>query len=151
MTKTTAYKSCVFILMLFISMEKINAQTSITYSYDSNGNRDSVVLEASKSVSVSFPIVDKNIKPLEELTESEEGIKVFPNPTRGIINVLLENFKDQTEGSLMIFNLNGIVLKQMKINAPFTEVNVNDMPDGVYVMRLLINRQSLDYKIVKHN
>jgi hypothetical protein len=130
---------------------KVNSQTPITYTYDINGNRIKRELDAKKSALVSFPVKEQDIKPLEELTEFEEGIKVYPNPTSGIIKVLLENFEDPIKGNLIIYNLSGIVLKQMKINAPFTEVDVNEIPDGIYVMRLLLNGKSLDYKIIKHN
>jgi hypothetical protein len=133
------------------SLLKVNAQTSITYTYDSNGNRTKRELDAKKSDIVSFPVKEQDIKPLEKLTEFEEGIKIYPNPTSGIIRVSLENFEDPIEGNLIIYNLSGIVLRQVKINAPFTEVDVNEIPDGIYVMRLFLNGKSLDYKIIKHN
>lgn len=151
MSKTVILRCFIICTIISFSFLKGIAQTPITYSYDANGNRTQKTLGGSKSAIVSFPTEEKDIKPLEELTEFEEGIKIYPNPTSGIIRVSLENFKDAIKGNLMIYSLSGIVLKQMKINAPLTEVDVNEIPDGIYIMRLLLNGKSLDYKIIKHN
>jgi hypothetical protein len=150
-TKTATFRCCAILFLAFSSLLKVNAQTPITYTYDSNGNRLERTLGAKKSAAVSFPVEEKNIKPLEELTEFESAIKIYPNPTTGIIKVSIENILDQIKGELRIYNLNGIILKKLRVDSPLTEIDVNDIADGVYVMRLLINGKSLDYKIIKHN
>ncbi len=151
MNKSVFLRNCAICLLTFTSLIKVNAQTSFHYHYDTNGNRTGRHLNGQKSAYVNFPAQENDIKPLEKLSEFESSIKIYPNPTRGIIKISIENFKDPIKGELSIYNLNGTTLKQFRLNGPLTEIDVNDLPDGIFVIRLLMNGNSLDYKIIKQH
>jgi hypothetical protein len=151
MNKSVFLRNCAICLLTFISLVKVNAQTSSHFHYDSVGNRTDRHLNGQKSAYVNFPALENDIKPLEKLTEFESCIKIYPNPTRGIVKISLENFPEPIKGELRIYNLNGTILKQLRLDAPLTEIDVNDLPDGIYVIRLLMDGNSLDYKIIKQH
>lgn len=72
--------------------------------------------------------------------KTEEEIRMFPNPTSGIIN--LKNHA--LVNSIYIFNLKGENVKA--IENPSFQIDLSDLPKGVYFMSLKLSQ---DYKIEK--
>jgi hypothetical protein len=149
-----------FVVLLFTVFPIINvsAQNSLSYSYDDSGNRISRVLkvEGLGKGAVSFPVKQEDLKVEEKEQElvNEEvipSIKIYPNPTRGIINISFEGYSDPFKAEYHVFNLSGTILKNSRINAPLTEIYMNDLSDGIYFLRITINGTKTDYKIVKQN
>ena len=149
MKRKITKRYCAFILFLLCYFLKVEAQNAIVYDYDNAGNRISRVLSSQKSATITFPANEKKIKVQDKLTEEESLIKVYPNPTTGIIKISLENYPDPIIGECRIYNLNGTVLKHTKLNSSFTEVSLSDCINGTYIMRLIINDKLFDYKIIK--
>lgn len=67
-------------------------------------------------------------------TKIENSINVFPNPADGILNVSFLKDKSNIVNSLMIFNSVGEMVKEAQDNN--TYVNVKDLPQGFYVLRI---------------
>lgn len=59
---------------------------------------------------------------------------VTPNPTKGMINVLLQNNElIGTQGSIL--NLSGQTIQSFNVNAPHLEFNIAAYPAGIYIIR----------------
>jgi len=77
--------------------------------------------------------------------QSEEGGKVYPNPASETINILLESSAKQ----LTLYNLMGQKVKERNIaNDKQLSLNVGDLEDGVYLIRLDGSGQAKHEKVI---
>jgi len=95
-------------------------------------------------VSVSFTVIDGAPELDEEensLSDAVEGINIFPNPSRGRVNIQLN---DRTEGllNLSILNTSGRVLRQFNFakgrGVLVESVDLSDLPNGIYIVRTIV-------------
>lgn len=72
------------VLLFAILLIQTSSYADVQYSYDASGNRikKEIVLNTKQSIQT----VDENIKPASEML-SERNIKIFPNPTHGILKI----------------------------------------------------------------
>jgi len=79
-------------------------------------------------------------------------MNIYPNPTQGTANVTFKGFKNKTECNVILLNVKGEVVKDYKMD-PLTNnfLNVNDLPSGVYFLKLIDDSVSLQKKFVKIN
>jgi hypothetical protein len=63
--------------------------------------------------------------------------KLYPNPSRGVINLDYES----SEGELEIFNINGQREILFKINDNETQFNLGNLPSGIYIAVILADAQ----------
>ncbi|HEX2920400.1 MAG TPA: T9SS type A sorting domain-containing protein [Bacteroidales bacterium] len=154
-TNLSTYLTTV-ILAIFIGNNLIAQSNRITYTYDDNGNRESRVLSVTDMPKgeVSFPLDEKEIKTQEDEQElaipEAESIKIYPNPTSGMLKIVFEKFSLSSNGRCQVFNLGGTQLKEVKAILPETELNLTDLSNGVYILIIGINGSIYNYRIVKN-
>lgn len=68
-------------------------------------------------------------------TELTEEISIIPNPVHGIINI----YSPETISEIEIVNILGKVVKRVDVNAYNVACNVEDLPNGLYVVRIYAN------------
>jgi Secretion system C-terminal sorting domain len=90
------------------------------------------------------------ITAVEENIVNPVKITVYPNPTSEIINL---EFDTPTDGefSLYLFNAQGKMVKtdQIGISTINKEINMQDLPAGIYYLRLIKGKLVNVYKVVK--
>jgi hypothetical protein len=90
------------------------------------------------------------ITTVEDNLMNSVKITVYPNPTSEVINV---DFDTPTDGEIMIYLLDnkGGLVKTTKIEAATTskEINMQDLPSGIYYLRLTKGKLVNVYKVVK--
>ncbi len=65
-------------------------------------------------------------------TQKEQNdLKVYPNPSQGIINLTNTEIAD-----VYIYDLHGRILKSLKKLPPHTSINLNDLKNGLYLIRI---------------
>jgi hypothetical protein len=74
----------------------------------------------------------------------EKLFKIYPNPTSYLLNIELDNPKnailiDKTE--IGIYNLMGQLKKTLKFTDFKGQVYVNDLPKGLYILKINIDGQ----------
>lgn len=75
-------------------------------------------------------------------------IKVFPNPTEDIVNIKCEN-DELRIGTIKILNSNGsTVFVSGQINSTKQTLDLDMMPSGNYLLRILTNKGTITKKIV---
>lgn len=85
--------------------------------------------------------IDKN-------TEASYSVKVFPNPTNGLIELSSENLNDNS--TLEIYNLLGSLVKKQSAHSVATTVNISNELNGIYILHLKQNNKIVfTTKIVK--
>lgn len=65
---------------------------------------------------------------------------MYPNPVNDILNIDLNDFSGQ--GILMIYNINGQLMKRVALNREKHSINVSGLKDGVYVMAISYNEKT---------
>lgn len=74
-----------------------------------------------------------------------EGFKFYPNPAQDVLNLSANN----TIESVSIFSILGQKVMENSINQNDATINVANLSQGVYILKLAINGQSATYKFVK--
>ena len=79
-----------------------------------------------------------------------EGMKVYPNPTRNNVELLIENSSaNVTEVGL--FDIYGKLLKIVKVNAQVTPITLGEYSNGIYLLRIMDKNTILGtFKIIKN-
>jgi len=85
--------------------------------------------------------------------ENTEGItleyKVYPNPTRGLITLTIKPY-DHENLKYRIYDLNGILLQDKKVESGETEISIESFSFAIYFLKVIKDNQEVKvFKIVK--
>lgn len=73
-------------------------------------------------------------------------VSIYPNPTSGFLNVAIDENVDQ----LIVYNLSGeVILVQTNLQAGVNEIDLYELTDGMYLIQLIKDDQSVIKRIVK--
>jgi hypothetical protein len=95
--------------------------------------------------------VDQLNASLEPDTESKVSLKISPNPARDILRVDLSEKMSIVNGSLEIFDYCGHLLHSQGLESPFVSnlpVNIEGLPAGCYILRLVSENLTLQTRFV---
>ena len=91
--------------------------------------------------------VTSNLPPLSNNQfDLLDSLSVFPVPATTQVNVSLD---DALLESIEIADVNGRIVKSIKVNATSTIINVSDLSTGVYMMNIKSDKGNVVKKIVK--
>lgn len=84
--------------------------------------------------------------------ENDPNISVFPNPFSSELTIVLENFRNEP-ATIEIYDVMGRNIKQMQIDSPRNEYettfNLDNIPAGIYNVRVRTSSSTLNRQIVK--
>jgi len=84
-----------------------------------------------------------------ELATISLDLKVFPNPTTNILNLIVEN--EENELSYQLFNIDGKILQSEEINSKETKIELLDLKQSSYFLRVIEKDQIVKtFKIIKN-
>lgn len=72
---------------------------------------------------------------------------VYPNPTKGLIDI--SNDTDASISSVELSDLNGRVVKTISLGENDTQVNVSDLSQGIYLMKIVSDKGIVTKKVIK--
>jgi hypothetical protein len=73
-----------------------------------------------------------------QLMESEISLKVYPNPATDFINIEITPV-DTGRLILELYNSSGAkILNKVVVNQPLLQVNIKDIPSGIYLLKVLL-------------
>ncbi len=75
-----------------------------------------------------------------------EGVTVYPNPAEGFVKV---NIADIAGASVRIYDVKGVVVKSMKVNSNYTEIDITNLKSGMYIMKVITDNASTQKRFVK--
>lgn len=78
---------------------------------------------------------------------SNEGIVVFPNPTKDLLNLVSENGIIE---SIVLTDLSGKLLLEKKFNKNSGKINIGHLPKGVYFLKISSGKNEIIKKIIKN-
>lgn len=143
--------------MIFISIllatTGLKAQSNINFAYDAAGNRVSrtISLGSTKSAIGGDGIVEfETVKNFFTETLAEKKIKIYPNPTRGLLRVDILGYEDLNKNStIQVFTNAGTLLYKTVALSQTTVINMTNEPTGLYLMVIIIEGERSTWKIIK--
>ena len=78
----------------------------------------------------------------EETDELAVGLKVYPNPSRGLVNISY-SLPDESYGSLSIFSIEGrfIGYYDLQEGSHTNSFDLSNLPAGIYIYEMRVNCQ----------
>ncbi len=145
---------CIF---LFVFTGFLTAQT-VDYTYDDNGNRiRRVITLKSAVINDAEPGTEDESNAGEENKEEYSDqlpdyiVKIYPNPTRGELNIEISGSGDDIQAEYMIYSQAGVLLERKKQPAFSFTVDFSKYPEGMYILRLTISGQTSVWNIINRN
>lgn len=77
---------------------------------------------------------------------SDAAISIYPNPAQDLIYI---DTGSNERFEIKLTDLNGRLLKSSSLNGPHTAVDMSDLPEGLYIVKLQSNLQTATQKIIK--
>lgn len=138
-------KQFCFLFLFFISGTIIlSAQTSISYSYDSNGNRYNRKVLVLKSAEAS------------DTSQTEEGISLnldkivliaFPNPTMG--EIIISANDNIEHGVIHLYDLSGRLILTQLFSGNTASIDLKNQNPGQYLMIIQAGNERKEITIIK--
>jgi len=106
--------------------------------------KDGILVSKERGTAYYSPI---NINGLNTIEST--SIKVFPNPTNGLVNIDFENSIKVLK--VTISDIFGKEIKQFNFeNRNVLQLNISELSNGIYFLNLIVNDQNTVYKIIKN-
>ena len=136
----------IFLLIAFFISLSAYSQTTIEYHYDSSGNRtERVIVLNTKSANIGG---DDNLTEVFDDKLDAGEIKIYPNPTEGLLRIDLPNF-DLPNANLYLYDLTGKLLRQQTAVGGSNEMNLYAYSAGVYLLIIQAGQEKREWKIIK--
>lgn len=143
----------VLLTLTFLCSYFLDGQT-IYYDYDNSGNLINRHIINLKKGIISNPdtLSTPDKKNLKEILEDQVGdliIKIYPNPTQGKLFVDISGKIIDEKVDYQLYSQTGILLEfKKKIGCQFL-IDFDRFPDGIYILRLLIDGKMSQWKILR--
>ena len=151
-------KTTILILILTLtSMFCATAQETYEYKYDGSGNRilrHIIHIKSASLLAQNDTIVESDSSLIKKARIYKEvlgksNINVYPNPTRGNLKVELQKQPENSECSVVLYDMEGKQITQTKIDGSQGLLDISSYPNGMYIMRVFINTEYSEWKIIK--
>ena len=144
-----------FLVLLFLCLQSCFTEgyaqsKTYMYSYDQAGNRISRIIDLTKTAAIATDSTGQ--KEQAEVVEDyldEQKIRIYPNPTDGILTVELPSTLEQTV-RYRLYNMNGQLLLDTRSQDTMTEFDISGYPSGFYLLQIMAGHQSVTWKIIKN-
>lgn len=134
----------------FLNTYLITAGTSYSFAVKAKNNNGST---NNLNGTISKVAINCSGAKTEEIKNNLEPlVTIYPNPTLGEINFNIANTKEKSI-EISIFNVAGknVITKQLAVNDGEINhtLNLNDLPNGIYVLRMNLDGKEITKKIIK--
>jgi hypothetical protein len=158
------------LIVLLIPTASLFSQ-EIVYTYYNNGNRHTrtLTVQRQESGSSQLPTISRkslNTSATEtsesktkgsevamterKISEGSMTTKIYPNPTKGILKIETLNMPLQSKTEMRLYNSSGAELTVIKNFESYYELDISQVKDGLYILRIKINDTVTDWKVVKN-
>ena len=122
----------------------------IEYKYDNAGNRTSreVIYYSERKAGLKNFKGEPDNK--EEEIESMEGIHLFPNPAKDMIQISVnKDVLEEDNRRIIIYDMQGRKVRDKMPQSNVVEINVSDMSHGSYIVKLIYGKRVKDWMLIK--
>ena len=148
-------KKLYFLATLLMMSLASQAQKTYQYEFDEAGNRKAryeVTLSSGDGESlISDGAFNPNNLKIETLEDYIAGknLKIYPNPTRGELVLEFTEFPEDSPITMKLFDSNGRLLKSELVNGQYHLLDINNEPNGNYLLVLTLKKFKKTYQIIK--
>ena len=157
-------KNILFLILAIPLMCMAQTQLARGYDYDAAGNRVlrkvvelGIEIEQPPAFSPPAPpdspqTADLSPKTAEYFVEkiAQVEIKIYPNPTTEKITMEIANMQTMSTGVFKLYSLSGQLLQEQPVYSSITEVSLAGFAKGAYILKVHINDQTEEWKIIKN-
>ena len=148
-------KKLITSLILLISIyPMLHAQNSVSYGYDSAGNRTSRTINYAQSVQAPPPEETQQEEEEEPKVYSEMlsdiRLNIYPNPTTGWLKVEILNLPEEQTTDIKVYNLSGQLIIAREKAGWQTEIDLSGQPAGTYLMKIVAGKYQTEWRIIKN-
>ncbi len=92
------------------------------------------------------------MKEMEEVPEvfGYDEIEVYPNPTFGVFHLFIPAETRSKTATYELFDTSGLLMLGSQLYADETEIDIGDLPAGVYVLKIINGDDVLSKMILKY-
>jgi hypothetical protein len=122
---------------------------SVSYTIGQITNQTLAGTTGTVAQGVQQPYEISVVTAIDNTTNINIGCTVYPNPTRGSLRLVVES-SDYENLRFRLFNINGVLLKDYKVEARETEISLDDLSSSVYFLKVMNSNKELKvFKIIK--
>lgn len=142
-------KSIIHLLFFLIACTSSYAQSNqaIVMKYDVNGNRTNkkvITLTQTRSLSETQ---DEEIFENEFIGEKE--IRVYPNPTKGQLQIKIIGTSTNLPKTVTLIGMNGSVLIRRSASDNEYTLDLSSLSSGMYILSIHMEDMKKEFKIIK--
>ena len=143
------YKIILLCLCITGMSALLHSQNKVSYGYDKAGNRISRVIkfDQTRSATTSDEEEEQPIVYSEKLSDIE--LKIYPNPTEGLLTVKIYNLPENQTAHIWLYNLSGNLVTSFKDVSDEVSINLSNQPEGTYLMKIVAGEYQTEWKIIK--
>lgn len=133
-----------FYTLLLVGAIALGQTTKVKFAYDAAGNRISrkiVSIDKSAFISDTIAIAEEKV--------SERIIKLFPNPTPGIVTMAISQLEPEEKVQIFVTDMKGQILVKEEQNNPNFKIDLSAYPSGFYILSTIIGNERIEWKIIK--
>ncbi|MDR2824080.1 MAG: T9SS type A sorting domain-containing protein [Prevotellaceae bacterium] len=145
------HRKTLLISLLAVFFASTAAAQTIRFAYDPAGNRISrtIVLNA-PAAAPQLQSQQVETPPYVEQLASDLQVRIFPNPTEGLLNVEIVGLSsDDVAPQIAVFAQSGQQLLNLNTSGTLTPVDLYAFPAGMYILRLTVRGKAETYQIIK--
>lgn len=123
---------------------------TVSYSVGQIVYTNNTGTNGSVSQGVQQPYEISIVTELEETQGINLSITAFPNPTTDYLTLSTGNF-DNKNLSFHLYDINGKIIQESKINVSETKISMTDLPPATYFLKVTENQKEVKtFKIIKN-
>ena len=154
-------KRVILTTIMLIAVISVKSQSYHKYSYDANGNRvQRIYISTRPTYDTLAPInteektaiVENTTLTNEEIftaSVSEQKITVYPNPTKGALQIDITNIAPETKGYILVTDMQGKVIHRENTLSANKNLNLTNIAKGEYVLKIVIDYSSRQWINIK--
>jgi len=140
----TILKIIIILLWIIIANVALFSQVPvIKFTYDASGNRTNRVITYEKK---SLPPGNKLIY---KDSLAEHDITIYPNPTKGLISIKITNMSKASSSSILLHDFFGKTIIKLEKLTEDNKVDLSNLPNASYFMKITIDDKTTEWKIIK--
>lgn len=129
---------------------------TVEFEYDDAGNRtlrhtiylQETIIKTATGDTLQEKMPEESM-PADEVSMGEIVIQIFPNPTRGALQVKLTNLEASDQVTYALYALTGQILYTGEIHGTETLLDMHAYQNGSYLLKMVVNAQTTTWTIIK--
>ena len=130
-------------------LQLLYSQGKVSYGYDAAGNRTSRTIVIPPPNPAPAPPIEEEPPVVYSEMLSDIEIKIYPNPTDGLLKVEILNLPEDQTANIWLYNLSGRLITSFKGITDFTNIDISEQPTGTYLLKIEVGDYQTEWKIIK--